>query len=254
MKARVKIAETRTPDGNELVLYQHDRDFFIHINGQERMHSREHEAELELARLGCGHLAGEKSKSIFIAGLGMGYTLRQALDMLTPRARVMVSERSDAVINWNREIFGALNRHPIDDARVDLKTDDAVEIISRSQSDFDAILLHIDTGPGAMGDSGSHRIFRRKGIQACRRALREKGCLAVWSMEPSKSFEQLLTECGFHVRRFRVPTHKMGKSLARYVWFASESREILPPGGGEPRQSFKKKIKPGRARPGKRRK
>lgn len=254
MKARVKIAETRTPDGGELVLYQHDRYFFITINGQELMHSREHEAELELARLGCRHLAGEKSKSILIAGLGMGYTLRQALDMLSSRARVMVSEPTDTLINWNREIFGALNGHPLGDARVDLKTDDAFEIVSRSQSDFDAILLQISTGPGAMGDSGSHGVFRRKGIQACRRALREKGCLVVWAMEPSKIFEQILTECGFHVRRFRVPTHKMGKSRARYVWFASESREILPPGGGEPRQSVKKKIKPGRARPGKRRK
>ncbi|MCJ7539924.1 MAG: hypothetical protein MUO88_09715 [Desulfobacterales bacterium] len=35
MKPKVRIATTRTPDGGEMVLYQHDRDFSIMINGQE---------------------------------------------------------------------------------------------------------------------------------------------------------------------------------------------------------------------------
>ncbi len=71
MKPTVKIAAAPTPDGSEMVLYQHDRDFFIKINGQDLMHSRQHESELELARLGCAHLTGRKAPSILIGGLGM---------------------------------------------------------------------------------------------------------------------------------------------------------------------------------------
>jgi len=240
MKARVKIAGARTPDGGEMALYQHDRDFSITINGHELMHSRQFESELELARLGCRHLTGHKAPSILIGGLGMGYTLRQTLDMLGPHARVVVSELVDAVVGWNREFLGALNGRPLGDPRVELQTGDIVGLISRSNSQFDAILLDVDNGPDAMTDSGNRRLYGREGIQACRRALAKKGCLAVWSAEPSQKFEQLLMRCGFHVRRFRVPAGKGSKSASRFVWVASEDQTILPPGGGEPRLPARK--------------
>ncbi|KKK95558.1 hypothetical protein LCGC14_2671580 [marine sediment metagenome] len=47
MKPTVRIATTQTPDGGEMELYQHDRDFSIMLNGQDLMHSRQHESELE---------------------------------------------------------------------------------------------------------------------------------------------------------------------------------------------------------------
>jgi len=246
MKPRVRIAAARTPDGGEMVLYQHGHDFSIKINGQDLMHSRQHESELELARLGCAHLTDHKAPSILIGGLGMGYTLRQALNMLSPYAQVVVGELLGAVVEWNCEFLGELNGQPLGDERVDLKTGDIIELMSRSKNRFDSILLDIDNGPNAMTDSGNHRLYGREGIRACRRALREKGCLAVWSAEPSKKFEKLLMSCSFHVRRFRVPAYKGSKSQSRFVWIASEDKIILPPGGGEPRLPFKNRSKGGR--------
>jgi len=217
------------------------------------MLSRQHESELDLARLGCAHLAGRMAPSILIGGLGMGYTLRQALDMLSPRAMVVVGELLDAVVEWNRAFFGDLNGQPLGDERVDLKTGDIVELISRSKNKFDTILLDVDNGPGVMTDSGNRRLYGREGIQACRRALSKQGCLAVWSAEPSKKFEQLLMSCGFHVRRFRVPAYKGSKSQSRFVWVASEDKIVLPPGGGQPRLPLKNKSKGNPRRPRKRR-
>jgi spermidine synthase len=235
MKPRVKVATARTPDGGEMVLYRHDRDFSILINDEDLMHSRRHESELELARLGCGHLVGREESSILIGGLGMGYTLRQALDMLSPTAHVVVGELLSAVVEWNQEFFGELNSQPLEDERVDLKTGDIVELISRSKNIFDAILLDIDNGPDAMTYSGNQRLYSYEGILACRRALRKNGCLAVWSAKPSKNFEQLLMSCNFHVRRFRVPAYKGSKSQSHFIWVVSEDKSILPSGGGEPR-------------------
>ncbi|MDF1590400.1 MAG: hypothetical protein P1P89_02700 [Desulfobacterales bacterium] len=248
MNPRVKLAAAQTPDGGEMVLYQHDRDFLIRINGQDLMHSRQHESELALAQLGCAHLADREAPSILIGGLGMGYTLRQALDMLSPNAQVMVGELLDAVVEWNREFFGKLNGRPLGDKRVDLKTGDIVELISRSKGRFDAILLDIDNGPSAITDSANRRLYGREGIQACCRALREQGSLAVWSGEPSKKFEQLLMNCGLHVRRFRVPAYKGSKAKSRFVWVASEDKLVLPPGGGEPRLPPKNDSKGSRRR------
>jgi spermidine synthase len=228
-------------------LYQHDRDFTIKINGQDLMSSRQHESELELARLGCAHLAGSKAPSILIGGLGLGYTLRQALDMLNPHAKVVVSELLSAVVEWNREFLGELNGQPLADKRVEIKMGDIMGLILRSRSKFDAILLDVDNGPSAMTSSTNSLLYSYEGIMACRYALRKHGSLAVWSAEPSKKFERLLVGgCGFHVRRFRVPTYKGSKSQSHFVWVASEDKSILPPGGGEP---LRKGSKESRRRP-----
>lgn len=231
-----------------MVLYHHDQDFSIRINGCELMQSRQHESELELARLGCAHLVDRKEPRILIGGLGMGYTLRQALDMLSSEADVVVAELLSSVVEWNQNFLGELNGHPLEDQRVDLKTGDIVKLISRSKHGFDAILLDIDNGPGALTDSGNRRLYGREGIAGCRRALREQGCLAVWSTEPSKKFERLLIGCGFHVRRFRAPVYKGSKSKSRFVWVASENKMKLPPGGGEPRPPPTSKPKETRRR------
>lgn len=222
-----------------MTLVQHDRDFTIIINGQVLMHSRQHESELDLARLGCAHLTERKAASVLIGGLGMGYTLRQTLDMLGSKAKVLVSEMVDGVAAWNREFLGDLNGKPLEDRRVSLEIGDIVKLISRSKTEFDAILLDVDNGSSALTDKGNSRLYGREGILACRDALRERGCLAVWSSESSKNFEQLLMRCGFHVRRFRVPAYKGSKSKTRFIWVASLHPNMLPQGGGEPRVLFK---------------
>jgi spermidine synthase len=234
MKPQMKLATAWTPDGGEMGLYQHDRGFSIKINGQELMNSRQHESEQELARLGCAHLSDRKAPCVLIGGLGMGYTLRQALDILGPDANVVVSELLPAVVNWNREYLRDLNGQPLEDKRTELITGDIFQLISQSIGRFDAILLDVDNGPNAMTDSGNQRLYSSTGIYACRCALRKQGSLAIWSTEPSKVFEQLLMSCGFQVRRYRVKAYQASHSKPLFIWIAAEDETILPPGGGEP--------------------
>jgi hypothetical protein len=91
--------------------------------------------------------------------------------------------------------------------------------------------------------SGNSRLYGYEGIVSCRNALQKRGCLAVWSAGPCKEYEQLLIRCDFHVRRYRVPAYKGSKSQSRFVWVASTSKSVLPPGGGEPRQPQKTRHK-----------
>ena len=230
MKPTIKLAATNTPDGGEMLLYQHDRDFSIKINGHELMNSRQHESEMELARLGCSHLSGHTAPRVLIGGLGMGYTLRQTLDLLGPDASVIVSELLPAVVDWNREFMGQLNGQPLDDKRTNVVAGDIYPLLERSKDKFDAILLDIDNGPSAIVDSGNQRLYTPAGIQTCRRALRKNGCLAIWSGEPSKPFEQILKKCGFHVRRYKLKAYSGSRRNSLYVWIASEDESILPPG------------------------
>ena len=246
MKPQIKLATAQTPDGGKMELYQHDRDFLIKINGQELMNSRHHESEQELARLGCANLSGRSAPRVLIGGLGMGYTLRQTLDMLGPTAQVVVCELLTAVVDWNREYLKDLNGGALDDKRTALITGDIFHILSQSIHKFDAILLDVDNGPSAITDSGNQRLYSPTGIQACRRALRKQGSLAIWSSEPSKVFEQLLLRCGFEVRRYRAKSYQGGHSKPLFIWVAAEDKTILPSGGGEPRLQNEKA--PGQSR------
>jgi spermidine synthase len=245
MKPQIKLATARTPDGGQMELYQHDRDFLIKINGQALMNSRHHESEQELARLGCANLSNRRGPRVLIGGLGMGYTLRQTLDMLGPTAQVVVSEFLTAVVDWNREYLKDLNGGAMDDKRAELITGDIFQLLSQSIHRFDAILLDVDNGPSAITDSGNQRLYSPAGIQACRRALRKQGSLAIWSSEPSKVFEQLLISCGFKVRRYRAKAYPGGNSKPFFIWVAAEDETILPAGGGEP--SFQNRKAPGQS-------
>jgi len=228
MKPIIKLATANTPDGGEMILYQHDRDFSIKINGKELMGSRQHESEMELARLGCAHLADHSAPCVLIGGLGMGYTLRQTLDMLGSNANVIVSELMPAVIDWNREYLGELNSHPLKDKRAEVITGDIYELLSQTAGRFDSILLDIDNGPSAITDSGNQRLYTPTGMEICRRALRNQGCLAIWSTEPNKAFEKILINCNFHIRRYKLHAYKQSNKKSLFVWVASENESNLP--------------------------
>ena len=221
-------------------LYQHDRDFSIKINGLELMNSRQHESEQELARLGCAHLVGRQAPCVLIGGLGLGYTLRQALDLLGPDASVMVSELLPAVVDWNREYLRELNNRPLEDTRAQIIPGDIFPLISQSTGRFDAILLDVDNGPVAMTDSGNQRLYSAAGVQACRRALRKQAVLAIWSTEQNKDFEQILISCGFRVRRYRVKAYPASSSKPLFIWVAALDEALLPAGGAEPFQPGKR--------------
>ncbi|MDD4019224.1 MAG: hypothetical protein PHV28_14925 [Kiritimatiellae bacterium] len=229
MKPTLQIAAARTPDGEELALYKHDADYSIKVNRQELMTSRAHESELALARLGCARIQGRPNPTVLIGGLGMGYTLRQALDLLQPDASVVVSELIAEVVAWNRDFLGALNKDPLRDPRVVLKLGDVTGLIRQSEHAFDAIMLDVDNGPEALTSKGNDRLYSREGLQACMRALHAKGCLSVWSGSIDSAFEKRLRQENLFSRRFHVAPYKGGKARSRCIWVISRDPRSLPP-------------------------
>lgn len=228
MKRRTQIAATTAPDGSRLELYQHDQDYILTVDRQDLMLSRAHESELELARLGCAHVAGHRRPTVLIGGLGMGYTLRQTLDMLGSCATVVVAELLPEVVRWNRDYLGELNAHPLADPRVVLKIDDVAAVINQSPGVFDSVLLDVDNGPHAITDVRNSHVYDRDGIRSCINSLRAKGCLAVWSAVFDPPFEHRLRQEHLHVRSFRVPAHKGASAHHCYIWTASRERRSLP--------------------------
>lgn len=230
MKPTIELARTLTPDGQELVLCQHDRDFYITLNKYTLMTSRESMSELELARLGCHDLKRRPRPHVLIGGLGMGYTLRQTLELLPEKAKVTVAELISEVIVWNRDFLGELTQHPLKDPRVVVKSGDVRDLIYASKDRFDAILLDTDNGPSAMTMAENADLYQPSGLQATMGALKPDGCLAIWSVKGDVQFEKTLKKERLNYRLIRVQAAKSAKSRSRYIWVIAQQRQSLPQG------------------------
>lgn len=190
------------PDGTPLTLFEHGGGYTIRAGGQDLMSSRTHGSEQELARV-----AGVERPDlrVLVGGLGMGFTLRAALDRLGPGGRVTVAELMPAVVAWNRGPLGPLAGHPLDDPRVELFVGDVRAALA--QGGWDAVLLDVDNGPEAFTVDANAALYGRAGLVAARKALRPGGVLAVWSAFEAPGFPRRLEDAGLRAEVVRVRAH-----------------------------------------------
>lgn len=214
-----------TPDGRELVLYQHGSSFAIRVDDDDLMSSRMHGSEEELARLGLAALGKHAAPRVLVGGLGMGFTLRAVLDGLKgkPGARVVVAELFPAVVSWNRTWLADLAKRPLEDRRVEVAEGDVASLLARSPGSFDLILLDVDNGPEAFTLDDNHELYTDAGIAGYRKALRPKGVAAIWSASDDHGFAYRLHRGGFEVEVHRVSARPGGKG-GRHVIFLGVCR------------------------------
>lgn len=206
-------------DGGELRLLRRGTEFSIRLGHAELMSSRFHGSEDALANLACARIGSLAHVRILIGGLGMGFTLRAALDALGEEARIVVAELVPAIIAWNRGPLAEASRHGLTDARVSIQEADVAALIRSERSSYDAILLDVDNGPRALTHGANKWLYDSAGLDAARSALRPGGVLAVWSAGPDAEFTQRLRKTGFDVDE--VPVRTRGTRGARHVvWIA----------------------------------
>lgn len=204
MKPWILLGESHTPDGTRLTLMLRDREHVIFADGKLLMSSRMHGSEEALATLACAHVTTAAAPRVLVGGLGLGFTLRATLDVLPPRATVVVAELVPAVVEWNRGPLGPLANLPLEDPRVDVVVGDVAGVITRHPSGFDAILLDVDNGPDAFTSSLNAGLYANDGVVQAHAALTPHGVLAVWSAWEDRKFEQRLRWAGFTVTMHRV--------------------------------------------------
>jgi spermidine synthase len=203
------------PDGTELTLTHHVSELVIEAGGQLLMSSRRHGSEDALATLGCSRARALEEPRVLIGGLGMGFTLRAALDTLPAGARIVVAELVPAVVEWNRGPLGPLAGHPLDDPRVHVEIGDVAATLRSSPRRFDAVLLDVDNGPAALCAPGNAGLYTEPGIATARASLKPGGVLAIWSAGDVRQFGRRLRTAGFDVVTERVRSHR-GKSGGRH--------------------------------------
>jgi spermidine synthase len=224
MIPRILLGSAVIPDTKvELKLYQSGDLFSIKIPGRgDLMNSRMHGSERALAELACERLETTKKPRILIGGLGMGFTLAAALEVLGPDAEIVVAELVPEVVEWNRTLIGAPAGHPLDDPRSKIYVGDVADLIRREPGGFDAILMDVDNGPEALVRRENDWLYSLPGLEATKKALRPDGVLAVWSASPDSLFSVRLRQARFRVREHVVRPHRAGKGPRHHIWIAHE--------------------------------
>jgi spermidine synthase len=198
------IARAATPEGALELRQRGERDFLITIDGRVLMTSQARRSEEALATLPLRDRPPARLGSVVIGGLGMGYTLRAALDVLPATSRVTVVELNPDVVAWCRGPLAPLTGGAVADARVTVVVADVADFIARStRGAHDAIVLDLYEGPHAATQRPDDPLYGPAALARTHAALAPGGVFAVWSEEPDRAFEQRLVRTGFAVQKKR---------------------------------------------------
>lgn len=166
------------------------RDVYEVKLGEEFLMSSAYTAsEVALSRLALDRLEGE-NLDILVAGLGLGYTARAALDDAKTGKLLMV-EYLETVIDWHRQGLLPMGTAIPDDPRTEFVVGDFFKLAEEQRfgsasgaQSLDAILVDIDHSPEALLSDHSRPFYSRESLARLSAMLRPGGIFGLWSDDP----------------------------------------------------------------------
>jgi spermidine synthase len=202
-----------------------DRDYLLLVNGRVLMNSSANRSEVALGEQACRLVADRPNPRVLVGGLGMGFTLRAALDALPGSAHVVVAELDPAVVTWCRGPLADLTGCAVNDPRVTVETDDVAAVIiaaSRKGAErYDAIVIDLYVGPSADSDEHFDPYYGSHALQTTAHALTPGGIFAVWGENPDTAFEKRMVAAGFTFERLRP-----GRGGLRHVVYIAQKKKM----------------------------
>ena len=208
-----------------------EADFLITIDNRVLMNSSANTSEMVLGELACKSLKNKNTPRVLVGGLGMGFTLKAALDNLPADAGVVVAELNPVIVKWCREPIAHLTGGAIDDPRVKVVIDDVASVIRHAALEgkanrFDAIILDLYEGPHGGAPGRGEYLYGDRAIALSSSALVAGGVFAVWSEDPDQAFEKRLKTARFCVNRQRP-----GRGGRRHVVYIARKSPATDAGG-----------------------
>ncbi len=186
--------------------------------------------EQELAHLALARAHGE-GLHVLVGGLGLGYTLRAALQDARVEM-VQVIEAVAAVIDWHRRDLLPDTVGLAADPRCDLVHADFFAVIASGDtphSMYDAVLLDIDHSPQNVLHPSHGALYSPDGLRRLAARLAPGGVFGLWSDDPPDAvFEASLAEVfdapRTHVVSFANPLTGGESASTVYVALARAGR------------------------------
>jgi spermidine synthase len=205
-----------TAEGPLELRQRDERDFMISVGGRVLMSSLVHRSEVAVAELGCAPIRHVERPRVLIGGLGLGFTLRAALDVLPRGARVVVAELNPAVVAWCRGPVAHLTDSAVSDRRVHVQVGDVTDEIRRAATagpPYDAIVLDLYVGPRDGSKGADRALYGPEILHQTHRALSPEGVYAVWGEAEAPAFERRLLQAGFTAQLVRPRTGGMRQAV-----------------------------------------
>lgn len=196
----------------------------VTLNHEFLMSSLYTESEQALSRTAI-QLHGGAQLRVMVAGLGLGYTAREALksDLVE---HVEVIELLPQVIGWMDEGLLPLSQQLVNEPRLLVTQDDAyARLASVPAKQYDLILIDIDHSPDdRLGAGDSNVFYSNTGLAAAKKHLRAGGLLGVWSYAESSPFADSLRS-SFKTVQIKRVTHQnelINEEHTDWLFFASD--------------------------------
>ena len=163
-------------------------------------------------------ISSRRNVSILIAGLGFGFSLRQALSHSGVQT-VTVVELEPLVVGWNRTYLG--NDDIMDDPRTEVVVGDFYDYVQGSPRSYHGIAIDIDNGPDWIVRQENRRVYSLSMLNSLKTRLKPRGKLAVWSHAPNRSYERALQEVFEDVDLVQAQDHDpSGRVLESAIYVA----------------------------------
>jgi spermidine synthase len=206
------ILERHDGPRGELVLRRRGDTLEIISNGVFLMDSRDGRSERLLVRAALDRVA--KPRHVLIAGLGVGFSLREALaDQRV--GHVVVAEVEPAIVAWHRSHLAAVSAGALSDPRVEVVTADVIELLRTDPTAYDAICLDVDNGPDWTVTESNASLYSDAGTQLLTSRLARGGVLSVWGAARSPAYREVL---GRHLDDVDVLSVAVSRGEPDVVW------------------------------------
>lgn len=198
-----------TPHG-ELELQQHHEEsntqWDIIQDGSYICSSKRGRSSVGLVNFGLEALNVQNDLKVLIGGLGLGYSLRAALQ--SPQVvEVDVVEWEKAIIGWHLRFLGDYARKALMDSRTRLITENILVALPGIQRKYNLIAIDIDSGPRDFTHPQNAELYSVDFLSVLRGHLKKDGVLTIWSDSYEESFRNLLESLFSKVDVCRVLDH-----------------------------------------------
>ena len=210
-----KVIERAITKNGEIQLQKRGSDYEIIFNGTFLMATYNGKSEKFLVQYAIESV--KSPKRVLIAGLGVGYSLRKALEY-EEIEKITVLEIEDKIIEWNKTHLSPYSKDALNNPKVEVVNANFIQWVESTEEKFDVICIDIDNGPDWVVINENHKLYGDVGICNLIKIMNRSGAISFWSSNKCDVFEDRLKKWFGHVKMKEVVRESVEPD---YIYLAS---------------------------------